>query len=142
MFFVWRCATARTPSLTGFWAWSRTATGGMAHRMTKMLPSVAFISMFSRKGHWDAPFCTATGLASRPAPEGGNGVQRRRGLGSLPRLFSTPPFHAVLDYVTCERLCMRSVVRAVLLCASVASVAPLSLAVAQSNEERVANDVY
>jgi len=37
---------------------------------------------------------------------------------------------------------MRSVVRAVLLCASVASVAPLSLAVAQSNEERVANDVY
>ena len=37
---------------------------------------------------------------------------------------------------------MRSVVRAVLLCASVASVAPPSLAVAQSNEERVANDVY
>src|SRR5216110_3432299 len=45
MFFVWRCATARTPSLTGFWAWSRTATGGRAHRMTKMLPSVAFISI-------------------------------------------------------------------------------------------------
>ena len=37
---------------------------------------------------------------------------------------------------------MRSVVRTVLLCASVAPVAPPSLAVAQSNEERVANDVY
>src|SRR5439155_15932515 len=58
---------------------------------------------------------------------------------SFPRLFSTPPFHAVLDYVTSERPCMGSVVRTVLFCAGVAAVAP---AAAQSNEERVANDVY
>src|SRR5207249_10760766 len=75
---------------------------------------------------------------------------RRRTDAALPRLLSTPPFHvffsrlfstssflhAVLDYVTSERARMRSVVTAVLLCAGVAPAA------AQSNAERVANDVY
>src|SRR5437879_4478468 len=63
MFFVWRCARARMPLLTGFWA---AITVGSAQTASSMVPSVDLILESPVKGVLAAAeFCTGKPLPSR-----------------------------------------------------------------------------
>src|SRR5947209_17669643 len=63
MFFVWRCARARMPLLTGFWA---AITVGSAQTASSMVPSVDLILESPVKGVLAAAeFCIGKPLPSR-----------------------------------------------------------------------------
>src|SRR5207253_3339836 len=63
MFFVWRCARARMPLLTGFWA---AITVGSAQTASSMVPSVDLILESPVKGVLAAAeFCIGKALPSR-----------------------------------------------------------------------------
>src|SRR5207244_13171640 len=67
MFFVWRCATARIPLVTGFWACAATTTvRGKAQRARRVVPSVDLIPEAPVKGVVAAAqFCIGKVLPSR-----------------------------------------------------------------------------
>src|SRR5256885_6862353 len=67
MFFVWRCATARIPLVTGFWACAATTTvRGKAQRARRVVPSMDLIPEAPVKGVVAAAqFCIGKVLPSR-----------------------------------------------------------------------------
>src|SRR5439155_21959725 len=67
MFFVWRCAMARMPLLTGFWAGAATTTvRGRAQMASRVVPSVDLMRESPVKGVVTAAeFCTGKPLPSR-----------------------------------------------------------------------------
>src|SRR5256884_3703202 len=67
MFFVWRCATARIPLVTGFWACAATTTvRGKAQRARRAVPSMDLIPEAPVKGVVAAAqFCIGKVLPSR-----------------------------------------------------------------------------
>src|SRR2546425_9346420 len=69
MFFVWRCATARTPLVTGFWACAAATTErGSPQRASSAVPSMDLILESPVKGMVKAAeFCIEKSLPSRPA---------------------------------------------------------------------------
>src|SRR5216117_4209116 len=73
MFFVWRCARARMPLLTGFWA---AITVGRAQTASSMVPSVDLILDSPVKGV----------LAARILHPKGSAVQTRLGHAPPPQL--------------------------------------------------------
>src|SRR5437867_6420626 len=66
MFFVWRCATARIPFETGFWACATTIARGRAQTASRVVPSVDLILESPVKGVVAAAeFCTGKPRSSR-----------------------------------------------------------------------------
>src|SRR3989442_15665038 len=68
MFFVWRCAMARTPLVTGFWACAAATTErGSPQRASSAVPSMDLILESPVKGMGTAAeFCIEKPLPSRP----------------------------------------------------------------------------
>src|SRR3989475_5553487 len=66
MFFVWRCAMARIPLETGFWACATTTVRGRVQTASRVVPSVNLIRESPVKGVVAADeFCTGNLLPSR-----------------------------------------------------------------------------